>query len=528
MSKLNIRPTTGVYSTYKRLNYKIYSAIAEFVDNSTQSYFDNREELRLTKYFKLRIEIFYEYTSNGDKLTIKDNAYGMNFKDFQRALILDKPPQNKHGRNEFGMGLKTAASWFGNRWSVRTSELNNDKEYFAEIDVDILEKYKNEEIDVSEVVVNKKEHYTIITIERLNQKLANEKTNTINSKIRKQIVNQLSSTYRQDLRTDEIEILFNDVPLQFEEPEIYEEPLANSGKKVWKDDVNFSIEDGERTLFVKGFIAIRIPGSTTDAGFTLLRNGRVIIGGSDANYRPNEVFGRSNSYTYQRLFGELHLDDWDVTQAKDSFRWENNGLQEKFIEKLVEITHEYRKFAEKYREKKTIHIQELKEIAMKRMEKAGIFKNVQSVDSGKSISSTQNVTEQTPTINDDKEFITIDSGNEIIRTIQLNSKIVVKIITNLIVNSPGIDWLSINKQDSDTYRINVNILHEFFKPFSTKPEFISFITLFSSAIALAEIECGFISDDGRIDPAELRNIINQYFEKLIDKGVEESKNVDSN
>lgn len=43
---INIRPTTGVYATYKRLTYKPWTAIAEFVDNSTQSYFDHEEELK--------------------------------------------------------------------------------------------------------------------------------------------------------------------------------------------------------------------------------------------------------------------------------------------------------------------------------------------------------------------------------------------------------------------------------------------------------------------------------------------------
>ena len=34
MKKLNIRPDTGVYGTYKRISYQPWTALAEFVDTS--------------------------------------------------------------------------------------------------------------------------------------------------------------------------------------------------------------------------------------------------------------------------------------------------------------------------------------------------------------------------------------------------------------------------------------------------------------------------------------------------------------
>ena len=54
-------------------------------------------------------------------------------------------------------------------------------------------------------------------------------------------------------------------------------------------------------------VAIRARGSTTRAGLALLRRDRVIEGSADDGYRPREVFGSSNSFTYQRLFGEFDL-----------------------------------------------------------------------------------------------------------------------------------------------------------------------------------------------------------------------------
>ena len=131
--KLNIRPTSSVYATYKRLSYQPWTAIAEFVDNSTQSFYDHKEELLGVKYYKgLTIEVNYiDDPEEGDRLEITDDAYGMEWEDFQRAVILDKPPINRDGRNEFGMGLKTAACWFGSILSVESTRYNSKNKYYT-------------------------------------------------------------------------------------------------------------------------------------------------------------------------------------------------------------------------------------------------------------------------------------------------------------------------------------------------------------------------------------------------------------
>ena len=42
---VNIRPESDIYGQYRRLAYKVWYAIAEFVDNSTGSFSDHRSEL---------------------------------------------------------------------------------------------------------------------------------------------------------------------------------------------------------------------------------------------------------------------------------------------------------------------------------------------------------------------------------------------------------------------------------------------------------------------------------------------------
>ncbi len=91
---------------YKRLDYSFWYALAEYVDNSTQSYVNNKEAL--DSQFKkdnesLEVKIIYDNKQN--TLTIRDNAMGMNFEELTYALQMGKPPKINNGRSEFGMGL---------------------------------------------------------------------------------------------------------------------------------------------------------------------------------------------------------------------------------------------------------------------------------------------------------------------------------------------------------------------------------------------------------------------------------------
>ena len=82
-----------------------------------------------------------------------------------------------------------------------------------------------------------------------------------------------------------------------------------------------------------GFVALRMPGKAMRAGFTLFRRGRVVLGGPGEGWKPYEIFGAPNSFSSQRVFGELNLDQWPVTQAKDGFDWDG-GLEGALVDKL--------------------------------------------------------------------------------------------------------------------------------------------------------------------------------------------------
>ena len=134
--ELNIQPQASVLGVFSRLNYKAWYAIAEFVDNSTESFYTNETELNQNGITTVTVNVNYDFEKN--VLTIVDNAFGMELEDFSRAVLLDSKPKKQGGRNEFGMGLKTAASWFGNVWSVTSTQFGSYNKYFTEVNIQEL------------------------------------------------------------------------------------------------------------------------------------------------------------------------------------------------------------------------------------------------------------------------------------------------------------------------------------------------------------------------------------------------------
>ena len=84
--------------SYRRLDYTPWHAIAEFVDNSTQFYFDNKnrlDEIYEKEGLQLEVGIAYDGTQDGGFLRIVDNAMGMSYADLERALHVARPPDRK-------------------------------------------------------------------------------------------------------------------------------------------------------------------------------------------------------------------------------------------------------------------------------------------------------------------------------------------------------------------------------------------------------------------------------------------------
>ena len=206
IQELNIQPQAGVIGVFSRLNYKPWYAIAEFVDNSTQSFYSHQKEL--AAHGINEVEISINYDEENDILTIVDNAFGMEFSDFARAVKVDSPPENKNGRNEFGMGLKTAASWFGNIWSVRSTQLGSHHEYYTEINIPELRRSNANLVAIQKTIVDPDKHGTEIIIRDVTKKIGAPRT-------KGKIVELIKSMYRRDLNSGFVRVNYDEEPLSY-------------------------------------------------------------------------------------------------------------------------------------------------------------------------------------------------------------------------------------------------------------------------------------------------------------------------
>ncbi|MCA6277476.1 MAG: ATP-binding protein [Phenylobacterium sp.] len=324
INSVNIRPGVNVLSVLPHLNYKAWFALAEFVDNAIQSSITHKKALISADGpgYGLRVDIDFDAAES--RITVRDNAAGIATGDYQRAFRPAEVPPDASGLSEFGMGMKSAACWFAPNWSVRSSALGERLERTVFFDIDKIVTDSIEELDVVSIESAEQRHYTEIRLEKI-RKFPHGKT------IGK-IKEHLASIYRVYIRDGSLELFVDGTRLEFEDPEIltapyYRDPDGDPVK--WMKDISIDLGDGK---VAAGFVAIREVASTRLAGLALFRRKRLILGSADETYRPEDIFGRSNTYPFQRIFGEIHLKGFFVSHTKDGVKWEES--EDEFLQKL--------------------------------------------------------------------------------------------------------------------------------------------------------------------------------------------------
>ena len=328
--RVSIRPGVTVLSVLRHLNYRPWFALGEFVDNSIQSFLDYRSELQDadSDEAKLRVEIQIS-PEDGGRITVRDNAAGIHEQDFPRAFRPAELPPDQTGLCEFGMGMKSAACWFSPTWEVRTSALGEPVERTVAFDIARIVRDEIEELGVAVRRIGTRSHFTEIVLRNLHRTPAGRTL----GKIRE----HLADIYRVFKREGILALSLNGEELTYEAPRILVAPFYNANKEPqgdsieWRKEIDFDFGHGLRA---HGFAAVRRTASTSRAGFALFRRRRLVQGSGDEGYRPVSIFGRPNDFAYQRIFGELHLEGFDVTHTKDGFRWDEN--EEPFLQLLKE------------------------------------------------------------------------------------------------------------------------------------------------------------------------------------------------
>src|ERR1035437_734538 len=328
-------------NSYQRLSYTPWHALAEFVDNSTQSYLDNKAALDAQLKIDGRpfeVSIAYDPGQDNGMLRVTDNAMGMSYVDLELALHIAIPPLNRTGRSRYGMGMKTAAFWIGRKWSITTKKLGETEAHEVIIDVEKITTSKD--LALSYRLIPDQEaskHYTIVQVWDHYRKFQGRTLG--------KIAQFLQSMYRRDIQTGQMVLIWRGVELKWEG---FDSRLMQAGDGTpMRKDILFDV--GNKV--VVGWVGIlkQGEGGRTDAGFSVIQANRVIHGWPEA-WRPSSIFGAfaSNDLVNQRLVGELEFDGFEVSHTKDMIQWRADE-EEEVEKKLKEHVGDYRTIAAKPR-----------------------------------------------------------------------------------------------------------------------------------------------------------------------------------
>lgn len=329
-------------ANYSRLSYTMWHALAEFIDNSTQSrsnYGSIIDDVLKQEGSPLVIEMVHNRVER--TLTIKDNSIGMTRDDLLAALQIGKPTADSKGRSKYGMGMKTAACWIGKAWRIETCEWARGLRWTAIVDVDAV--CRGEKVTLTSTPVGTDEHGTTITISRLHRNIQKRTEETIRS--------YLGSMYRYDLLGGQTKMLYNGIEIPpIDNQDVDTDP---AGKPMKLDIPKGKTINGKS---VSGWIAVLKKGGRRYGGFSLFQNQRQIQGFPNA-WRPRAIFGGvdtegANNLVAQRLTGVINLDGFEVSHTKDAILFQDDE-EDELETFLKDFTRDYRDYASKRRDPKS-------------------------------------------------------------------------------------------------------------------------------------------------------------------------------
>jgi hypothetical protein len=331
---VEIRPGVGVLALLSSMNYKPWYALSELVDNALASFLANRERLAADPYGQDKVTVKIRFDKGLGEIEVWDDAGGIATADVPRAFRPAEPPPDTSGLAQFGIGMKSAACWYARCFTVSSTALGEEVRRTVAFDVPAIVDDQVESLPIQLQPAAAGDHGTTLILSELHRPVP---TGTTLGKIRR----YLASIYRDYLRRGLLVLEVGGRPVEYEEPDVLVAPRwdAEEGATArrWRKEIEVELPSGQK---LHGWAALRAKGSTSQAGLALLFRGKVVVGAGgpagdvDGLYRPSEVFGSSNSFVAQRLFGELDVSAMQVAHSKDAILW--NGEEEPFLERLRE------------------------------------------------------------------------------------------------------------------------------------------------------------------------------------------------
>jgi len=328
MFKVDVSPDMAMYHLLRNQGYDPAYALAEFVDNALQAHLSRplqeREEVGA-----LEVTItFHSDTARHaplrNSIVIEDSGPGISRDRLNYAM---KPAYTSgaRGLSEFGIGMKAAAVWFTDNWTLSTVPVGDSRRYSFAFDLPALLTSNNDTVEVEDAKCSAASG-TVITLKGLRRRIDLEHY--------KQICDDLRQIYQRFTEGNsprmKLTAKWDDVPtnLAFDgtalrntlhaprHKRVREKQYAIGPARTWNVPINTTFMGAPIT----GFISLLTTGSYKDnPGLVMFRGERVVQGTTRKPNLPRLLFATSNKYARQRVYGELLVDGLPVTYTKDRF-----------------------------------------------------------------------------------------------------------------------------------------------------------------------------------------------------------------
>ena len=293
-TRVDITPDKSLIQKLGLVGYRTEQAVAELLDNSIDARIPDKMEA---------IQVHLDFQDRWIRVT--DDGHGMDRDGLANAMTIAMGTKVEGELGQFGIGMKSACSALGGKFTISTSKINSDKEYSAEYDEkswlsDESQSWKN--FIINEKTLRKEEdwHGIKIVISELNVPLYPNQVSKFKD--------NFGIRYFPYLKTGQVSIQINTVFCKPEKPDIFE------GSKK-----NIRIELGLEEK-VDGYIALLKKRSIKGRyGLHLFKNGRLI--------KAYEKFGFTAHPENAKIIGELNLDHVPVNFNKSAFIEESSEYQ---------------------------------------------------------------------------------------------------------------------------------------------------------------------------------------------------------
>lgn len=282
---IDITPHKSIMEKIAKTGYRIEDAIAELIDNSIDA--------RNDEVLNIRINILKDFIS------VEDNGAGMNKETASNSIKLGFSSK-KEKLGEFGLGLKTSALSLGNKFTIMTSQKEDDS--FYEIVYDLNEWLKTGDWKNHPILIKEKNSFkngTKIIIEKLKI--------SFNTEGIEKLIKNISARFSPFIRSNEISIYVNNIKCVPEEIK-----LTKEGKK------EFDLDLGD--VRAKGWFGFKIADQMKNYyGFSTFRRNRLIT--------IFDKIGISENQRAKQIVGEIHIEGVPVTHDKKDWIRESDEFK---------------------------------------------------------------------------------------------------------------------------------------------------------------------------------------------------------